>query len=280
MSDEIPGPQRFHLWIDFETTGLAPWHDAVLEIGWTITDTDLRMLTPLRSRLAVLNPSVSYTPMGTLVQPRNFDPDPAEEFWRSLGDVVQDMHRQSGLMDDLIGAWTDSTGRMSVVEHPRDFERLLLEDMVAAGFDMTRQDKLVISGAGVSHFDVHVLAAHWPDLFPLLPRPQDVPAYWQHDTSVAWRVLGETAQKVVNDLAPKLRDLAPGTPEWSPFWSLFTAEAPADHTVSHLVRVREDGWAVLARDAVRPHRAADDVVASLLDARLLRSLPAILNPVT
>lgn len=248
----------FHLWIDFESTGLNPQRDAVLEVGWTITDTDLRMLTPLRSRLALINPENVH-----------FDPD--HESWNGLNEVVRTMHETSGLRDDLFETWATPRLSHSLLTQPRDFERLLLEDLAAIGFDWASGDKLVVSGAGVSHFDVHLLAQHWPELFPLLPGQGDVATYWQYDTSVAWRVLGKKTSEMVTKWAPKLDDIV----HRDPLWSLFTAEAGADPNMSHLV-VRVGDSFVFHRDAIRPHRAADDVAASLLDARLLRAIFDIL----
>ncbi|NUT90836.1 MAG: hypothetical protein HOY78_02285 [Saccharothrix sp.] len=277
----MSGQRLIHLWIDFETTGLNPALDAVLEIGWTLTDSDLRMLTPLRSRLAVLNPDhdhVPFDPNHPLYR-RPFTPDfgddDAGEFgmWDRLPEVVRDMHAASGLRDELAAAYTDATARMALVEHPRDFLRLLIEDLVTVGFDPKSGDKLVISGAGVSHFDVNVLDQHWSDTFPLLPGPGDWAIYWQFDTSVAWRVLGDAVGAEILRRAPKLQETGPG----SGLWHLFDAEQAAESSVAHLIYQRRDGWWCLRRDLVRPHRAADDVVEALLNARVMRSADAILR---
>lgn len=271
----------FHLWLDCETTGLVPQVDNVLEIAWTITDTDLRMVTPLRSRLARLAPELDservnrhmFHPLlerGT--RSNTFDPETDAAL---LSDVVREMHETSGLLRDLSEA-EYGRARKLMIREPRDFERLLLEDLALIDFDEDAGDRLVISGAGVSHFDVYVLAEHWPELFPLIPGSADVAAYWQHDTSVAWRVLGKDVENEIRARAPRLYDTVPGDEHWSPFWSLFTAETSVDANVSHLLHVRPDGWGVFMRDRLRPHRAADDVVASLLDARMLRRAREIL----
>lgn len=264
--------RRIHLWIDFEMTGLVPDVDNVLEAGWTLTDENLRMITPLRSRLAAIAPEMdSATANRHMFHPlikdgrrhNGFNP---KQDAGLLAPVVQEMHETSGLFDDLAAASYGSAYH-SVLRHPRDFERLLLDDLAAADFRPEDGDKLVISGAGVSHFDVHVLARHWPDLFPLMPGPGDAAAYYQHDTSVAWRVLGESVQRLVNDLGP------------ASAWSVesVACEAGVEVAVSHLVTDADFDGLVFDRTAIRPHRAADDVVASLLDARLLRRVPELLD---
>lgn len=272
----MSGNRLLHLFIDFETTGLHPQADTVLEAGWVITDDTFVMLTPLRSRLTRIAPDRDnrpFLPEHPLIK-NGIHAFRMTDHAAFLPDVVREMHLASGLVDDHEDAERDDD--MSVLTHPRDFERLIMEDLVAAGFQRAKGDKLVISGAGVSHFDVNVMAVHWPEMFPLMPGPDDLAAYWQHDTSVAWRTLGKTVESAIRARVPLLSDFAPGDQHWSSFWSLFTAEAPADPDASHLVRVRDDGWAVLDRSAVRRHRAADDVVASLLDARMLRRADEIL----
>lgn len=268
--------RHFHLFIDFETTGLNPQADTALEAGWVITDDTFVMLTPLRSRLMRITPDRSrqpFLPEHPLVKNGVYDFRMTEHV-AYLSDAVRNMHLESGLVDDHEDA--ERGEDMSVLTHPRDFERLIMEDLIAVDFQRAKGDKLVISGAGVSHFDVNVMAVHWPEMFPLMPERYDLTTYWQHDTSVAWRTLGEHVENAIRARVPLLSDLAPGDEHWSPFWSLFTAEAPADPDAGHLVGVREDGWAVLYRDNVRRHRAADDVVASLLDARMLRRADEIL----
>ena len=241
-------PRLFHFWLDFETTGLNVKQDAILEAGWTITDENLVMLTPLRQRFAALVPAVKYPPSGQKFS--TFE----EGSFASLGKVVRDMHDKSGLTADWQTSFPSSR-----LQHPRDFERLVLDDMAMAGF--TRGDRLILSGAGVSHFDNRVLEQHFPSFYKVGDHPNW--AYWTHDTSVAARTLG-------SDMMERLRDKA--TEEESPllFASFFACEQNVDFSVKHLTWRVGDSLRFTRMTAV-PHRAADDVMMSLIDGRILRA---------
>lgn len=262
------------LWADFETTGLNPQMDTILEAAWTITDEDLRMLTPLRSRLCLIDPphrrrDANLYPEHPLRNQTKFevghpDKDDAFNHWHLLPPVVRDMHDESGLKDALVHAANHPVESLGMVTTANGLWRLLADDLLDAGYNF-RDDKLVLSGAGVSHFDNQVFAHHMPGRFPL--GGGEGFAYWQHDVSVARRVIGEKA------------------------WAALAADAdrlPAAHPIyrceSH-TPVREGyapSWTVgahpdapdnLAFDSsqLTGHRAADDVVRALIDGRILRA---------
>ena len=259
-----------YFWLDFETTGLKVGEDAVLEIAWMFTDHDLKMLTPLRQRLTCLQPA-PYNSGRYSSGPRsggNFDPSkPAH--WNTPAyfdsfEVVSRMHAQSGLKDDHLNAIPES-----VLTHPRDFERLYLDDLVSVKThyaDDVEIGNIVLSGAGVSHFDCHVLADLWPKRFPVLP-PQDNPlAYWYFDTSVAARMMPPYLLERAREWARK--------PE-SNFYLRCEAGEDIANGPHACVRREDNGAHVFDLDGIEPHRAADDLVASLVDARLMRDIENI-----
>lgn len=255
-------PREFHFWVDFETTGLNPWTDTVLEAAWCFTDSDLRMVTPLRQRFAkvMAPPSSRFEAVGQRVG-HPFDPLD-EEDWHTpelIRPLVRDMHEFSGLRRD----WWDASesNPRSIITHPRDFYRLVAEDMDQAG--ITQDDKLVLSGAGVSHFDDGVLTEVFDEFYPRRP----VAGQWHYrifDTSVALWVAGGRAE--VDNLLANATDDDTTLPP-----SLLACEAGVIDAVSHLV-LHDPANPSFMRMAAKPHRAADDVMFSLTDARALRYL--------
>lgn len=253
--------REFHFWVDFETTGLNPWTDTVLEAAWCFTDSDLRMVTPLRQRFAkvMAPPSGRFEAVGQRIG-HPFDPLD-EEDWQTpelIRPLVREMHEASGLRKD----WWDisESNSRSIITHPRDFYRLVAEDMDEAG--ITKDDKLVLSGAGVSHFDDGVLTEVFDEFYPRRP----VAGQWHYrifDTSVALWVAGGRAEVdnlfANDDVDDKL---------------LLTCEQGVNANIEHLVVLESANprtW-LFMRQAAKPHRAADDVMFSLTDARALRYL--------
>jgi len=247
---------HYHLWLDFETTGLNPRKDTVLEAGWTITDENLVMLTPLRSRLCHISPQHEKFAIGG-----DDDGD-----WKSLPAVVREMHETSGLRDSLEFANVNPVENLRLLTTARDLERLLREDLAAAGYDRF-DDTLILSGAGVSHFDNRVLGYHLPAMFPLGGNGSTGYAYWQHDVSVARRVIGEQAWDYLKSRinSDKVARSIYGCQVVVP------SEGYAPVRVNAIPDAEEFGTApfMFMPDEFIPHRAADDVAQALIDGRIL-----------
>lgn len=257
----MPDPAEkklFHLWLDVETTGLDLYFDTILEMGWTITDEKLAMVSPLRQRFTNLTPSSD-------IGPYSRRPDPASEHanrcsffqkscWKPnhLNPFVGRMHGESGLYE----AWV-ATSDLAMLTDPRDVTRLICDDLAAIDF-RPGTDKLVLSGAGVSHFENQLLPIHFPQLFEGTAR--QLWAYWQCDPSNAWRLVGD---RMKDKLRRKGLDYSDAP------WEIIQVENDVDDCLVHLV-AESDVGTVFTPSTVIKHRAADDVVAALLDARILR----------
>jgi hypothetical protein len=285
----MPEPEitDLHLWIDFETSGLEIGRDRVLEVAWCFTDADLKMLTPLRQRLACIEPPdwprTSFVDRGARFDPKKDsswnDPDFFDQ--RGVHGLVQKMHEDNKLRRDHFVAPPEM-----VLTDAAHFERLYLDDLYTAKQHF-EEDKfqVVISGAGVSHMDVYMLADLLPDRFPLMPPPDGSSgmAYWQFDTSVAGRVLGAG---VMERLREWLKD-----PE-CPF-DLVACERSENlwNELPGLIKTKRvhgglmaEGQADLVSEfdltGAVAHRAAADVVFSLVDARLMRKITDAPNLLT
>lgn len=260
----------YHLWLDFETTGLNPQADTVLEAAWTITDEDLWMLTPLRTRLCVITP-----PHGAR-HPEGFDVGDRligdEGDWKHLGQVVFDMHEMSGLRKALEAASNDPVKSLRVLTQARDLERLICEDLADVGYDRY-QDKLALSGAGVSHFDDRVLDQHLPKMFPLAGQGPTGYTYWRHDVSVARRVIGEHTWE---DLKSQVNTPKRSLEIYGCQVVLPEREMYAPVRVNRLSPAFAEGSGeapfVFMPDEFTGHRAADDVAQALIDGRILRGV--------
>lgn len=260
-----------HFWLDLETTGLEVGKEAILEMAWFFTDTNLKLLSPVRQRLTCIQPPQTETGGRRGPWMRSLDPQ-REDHWNDLElfdarneqnpRVVIDMHTASGLKADHLAAPRDA-----IFTHPRDFERAYLDDLV--DIEATADDtigKIIMSGAGVSHFDNYMMDLVWPQQFPLLP-PIDGSsrmAYWYLDVSTVTRLVPpsilERGREWAEDPEAPFSLLAceSGPNMWSERGDLFK-------------RGRRDIW-TFDRSGVVPHRAAGDLVVSLLDARLIRGM--------
>lgn len=239
------------LCLDFETTGLDPDTDTVLECAWCFTTSELSMVTPLRSRYTNLLPdSAKYL---SPFQGRPVD-------WSNLPPVVSEMHATSGLRDD----WTRANAaHVAVLRHPTELHRLIADDFEDAAVQVGAEPsecRIVLFGRGVSHFDNRVLAKHRVMGFDRID-DADAPisvAYFQHDVSVAARVLGIQTPVLQYGL------------DGQPFEVAACQAGVIDDVCAHLLKdVLGPGEFNLA--ALIPHRAADDVVEALVTARLLRA---------
>jgi hypothetical protein len=255
--------------VDLETSGLEIGRDRVLEVAWCFTDADLKMLTPLRQRLACIEPPdwPRKDCDGDLFKPnRDWSWNNPDLFDQRGGQgFVQKMHEDSGLRHDHFEAPAEM-----VLTDAKHFERLYLDDLYTAKEKLDGDNfRVIISGAGVSHMDVYMLADLLPGRFPLMPPPDGSSgmAYWQFDTSVAGRVLGS---ETMDKLRGWLRD-----PE-CPF-DLIACEGGQDLWNEHPGLIVEKALhGVIASEfdilGAVPHRAAADVVFSLVDARLIRRI--------
>ncbi len=259
-------PREFHFWVDFETTSLNPWRDTVLEAAWCITDSDLRMVTPLRQRFArVMAKATGRDGRRAVLDSTPFDPTD-EGDWHNpdlIRPFVREMHESSGLRQSWWDTYDASPRR--IITHARDFYRLVAEDMDQAG--ITAGDKLVLSGAGVSHFDDGVLTEVFDEFYPRRPVSEGSPWHYRiFDTSVALWVAGGRAE--VDNLLANATDDDTTLPS-----SLLACEMGVTAEAAHLVVLDLRGESPsFMRQAAKPHRAADDVMFSLTDARALRYL--------
>lgn len=111
------------LWLDFETTGLSPIHNRLLEVGWTLTNDDLGPIHTPEDEVQ----SVLITP--------------SQETWAQLEEFNShfDMHLKNGLYDDLL----QGEGTVQLED---------AEDMILADIEKSGGDHFIIAGSGV-HFD-------------------------------------------------------------------------------------------------------------------------------
>lgn len=275
MSTQVS--RELYFWFDCETSGLDPNRDTVLEVAWCFTDEHLRLISPLRQRFTKIMARATGRDGRRAADQRSRILDPTDESsWHDnsyISPVARQMHEESGLR----AAWFDTceANLRSILTHPRDLFRLVAEDLNLIG--ATNQDRLVLAGAGVSHFDDSVLAEAFDGLYPRRPvidGGTSALASWHYrcfDTSVALFVCGPGARAAVEAVAAKLA-VPPNVAsdeEVLPF-DLVECESRVDPEVSHVVAASANGFMQFDRNKLVTHRAADDVVWSLLDARALR----------
>ncbi|HET9144127.1 hypothetical protein [Actinophytocola sp.] len=273
-------PRDVFFWFDCETGGLRPNVDTVLEVAWCFTDEHLRMISPLRQRFTKLAAKATGRDGRRPADQYNRLLDPTDESsWHDnsfISPVARQMHEESGLRS----AWFDAyaTNPNGILTHSRDFYRLVVEDMHKAG--ITSQDRIALAGAGVSHFDDSVLTEVFDEFYPRRPiidggvSPVGRWHYRCFDTSVALWVAGPGARAAVDAVAARLEKTPdPDRDEAALPFDLIECEQQVDNEVMHLVNINSLRQGVpfnFERSATIQHRAADDVVWSLLDARALR----------
>lgn len=267
-------PPEVYFWFDCETGGLRPNADTVLEVAWCFTDEHLRLISPLRQRFTKImakatgrdgrRPAMEY---GHLLDPTD------ESSWHDnsyISPMVRQMHEESGLR----AAWFDAykANPRGILTHSRDFYRLVVEDMDAAGIGPDH--RIALAGAGVSHFDDSVLTEVFDEFYPRRPiidggiSPVGRWHYRCFDTSVALWVAGPGAKAAVEAVSMKFAQApAPDRDEAPLPFDLIECDQRVDDEALHLVNISSANF---VRGAAVQHRAADDVVWSLLDARALR----------
>jgi oligoribonuclease (3'-5' exoribonuclease) len=264
VSDE---PRKtFYFWFDCETTGLDPLGDTVLEVAWCFTNEDLELLTPIRQRFT----KIMAPPSGRNARFRSIvDPSDDADWAENVGEFVRNMHTDSGLRD----AWikTDAERPYRVLRHPQDLVRLVHEDFEL--IDLWRaEDRLVLAGAGVSHFDDAVLTEAFGGFYPARPIGKGLWHYRCFDTSVA--VMVADARAEIDELTAQLAKPIESGDEILPYHLVACQKGPEQDETDHLVTTSGQwhGDEAFVRANAVPHRAADDVMCSLLDARALRYL--------
>ena len=138
------------LWFDLETTGLDENNEAILEVGWGISDLSLNWLVepmsyPISHDLRVTELLDVVGPVRKLIW---VDEKPVDQF-------VADMHIMSGL-------WKDLTEGASVSLKVAEDAILVVLDVHSNG------GKVSMAGSGVSQFDMRWIARHMPRLHSYL----------------------------------------------------------------------------------------------------------------
>jgi hypothetical protein len=270
MPDTDTTGRTFYFWFDAETTGLRVHDDTVLELAWCLTDENLKLLTPLRQRFTSIAARPSSRGSGRFIG-YQFDPADPEDWHNNerISEFVRSMHVDSGLYAEWVE--TAEARPYRLLRRANDFTRLAEEDLDLIRFD-NQHDKLVLAGAGVSHFDNDLLTEVFDGFYPERPIVGSNWAYWCFDTSIAVRVAG--AREAIDELNDQLAaDTYESGAEILPYSLIECQKGPEQDGLDHLISTTShSGAEEFVRSAAIPHRAADDVMCSLLDARTLRYL--------
>jgi hypothetical protein len=271
MPDTDTTGRTFYFWFDAETTGLRVHDDTVLELAWCFTNEALELASPLQQRFGSIAANPSSRSNNRYI---GYQFDPADDDdWNNderISEFVRNMHDDSGLHAEWIAASQERPYRL--LRCANDFIRLVEEDLDRIRFD-NLHDRLVLAGAGVSHFDNDLLTEVFDGFYPNRPIVSGSWLYWCFDTSVAVRVAG--AREAIDELAAQLAKPVDSGDEILPFSLVACEVGPEQDETDRLVLTGKRGNGEVAefvREYAVQHRAADDVVCSLLDARALRYL--------
>lgn len=182
-ADRLDSGKRW-LWIDFETSGLDIEDLTLLEFACTVTDSDLKQLVPVRSRLCAICAPNSDT---GLMTPRNTD-------WDTLVDqVVVRMHIDSGLTRE----YRDAPDR-SILRSIQVIDQLAVDMLFDTGWD--GNSKVVLAGSGIAGFDR-------PLLTEFRSRIPNFSHYRSADVSIALEIAGVPVPKTEEALSDTLANL-------------------------------------------------------------------------
>ena len=275
------------LWCDTETSGLLPagltgtdW-PTVYEFAWTITGPEGDQRTPLHQVFSYL-PTDSRTGTPVYGIPTVLAPDEGGgHYWDTLGipdGFVDDMHTTSGLWAEL--ADTHQNRPDALITSWDVLARLVLDDLIAAGWRDLGGRSIQLAGDGVAHFEHLFLPKLMPDVFGYRfhYRPHDVS---QILNGLATATGGKTPGSAGRLIEAHLSDLGDdGDPYWAAI-EIGQRYAASDvgtggslddeHTRARGYWVR-DQW---ARATKIPHRAAADVARTLMGHRLLPRLVGV-----
>lgn len=263
--------ENIHFWIDLETTGLEEGRETILEMAWFFTNSRYEMISPLRQRLTNLAPPAARLAgprgaPGPLFDTTNLDHWEHPQYFH--GRKVMEMHIESGLKEDHLRVDPNS-----IYTHPRDFERAYLDDLVEIRRDYEPFDKIILSGDGVSHYDCYLLDALWHNLFPLRPNFASDLAYWRCDVSSAARIVDPKVLEAGQKWAET--DAAP----FSMLASYGRTDCQSVPDFEDAADVNGSLWKFNREEMGASHRAAADVVNSLLNARILRHIPDFVDEI-
>jgi oligoribonuclease (3'-5' exoribonuclease) len=124
-----------HWWVDLELTGLDTPGDEIVEFGVIGTDSDFNPI--FRQKIVVLPTAEGLARIHS-------------------NDIVLNMHKANGLLDELTLGCLDSS-----LPDIHEAERLLIDAIDA----YSPAGNLILSGSGIWHCDSRFLKLHTPDLF-------------------------------------------------------------------------------------------------------------------
>ncbi|WP_159600713.1 exonuclease domain-containing protein [Agromyces humi] len=128
-----------NVWVDLECTGLDHELDAILEIGAIGTDENLDELFEFTSTIRAPRAAINRMRANPYVRP---------------------MHLANGLFDEV----TDPASSAQLPD-VLDVEAALIEEVMA--HQLRKDHTVILSGSGVSHYDIRFLKQHMPALSTL-----------------------------------------------------------------------------------------------------------------
>jgi len=173
-------------WLDFETTGLDPETDHIIEAGVAVTTDELVVVDQFHSPITL-----------PYIDGAAFDGD-----WETLcrgEEAVLTMHRESGLFAEL-----DGGSGIPVYTA----QGIILDMLRRHG--ATPSEPIAIAGSGVDRFDRLWLAKHMPEILPLV-------TYWSYDLGplrrsfrlfgTDWELTEPTPHRALGDVLRHIKEL-------------------------------------------------------------------------
>ena len=179
---------QYYIWHDFETTGLDLILDQPVEAAFVVTDTDCNIIQ-IDGRPAI--------------RQAVFWPD-NDRLWKNP--VVKKMHEDSGLMQDIFAARTDTPNYGQVQE-------FLTGEVTDMLYSISKARVYRFAGSGVERYDRHILDTYWPawlTTWNIDYRDHDVSNVrtWFKDNGFLWLIGEEESASEHRALADCLRSIA------------------------------------------------------------------------